>query len=87
MKENVVLEGLINIMLKKYNVDYDYIVKNQTIEGLPWFEYYTFTTLENDFFERDAKVYLKSKFKRWSKKTINREFNWFRLMWGLKIKD
>lgn len=42
-KHDIVFKYLVNKMLKIHNVDYDYVVNNQTIEDKPWFQHYTWT--------------------------------------------
>lgn len=79
---------LINKMLEKYNVDYDYIFDNQEIDGVPWYQYYTWTQEESDKYKEFFIDFLRHNIKpKFLKKQAIREWDWFNLMYGLKIKD
>ena len=82
------LRTLINTMLKKHNVDFDYVKENQTINGTPWFQYFTWTTTEEKEFKDFFIKHLTTKCSPpMSKHRVEKEFSWFNLMYGLKIKD
>jgi len=77
---------LIGKMLEKYNVTYEYILQNQKIDGVNWFQYYTFTEEEEKefhlwFINRLTNTY------RCSISLAEREYSYFNLMWGLKLKN
>ena len=79
---------LIDKMLENHNVDYDYVVENQHINGVVWCSYYSWTQEESnnykkwwfDFFQKNVSPKL-------SKRILEREYIWWDLMYGLKIKD
>ena len=58
-KQFVAYKYLINKMLKKYNVDFDYVVANPEIEGQPWFTHYTWTEDEQEAFRAEATDYIR----------------------------
>jgi hypothetical protein len=65
---------------------YDFVMENQKIDGVPWFQYFTWDEEEEEeyrkwFMERFLKVH------KYPKKLAEREFSWFNLMWGLKRSD
>lgn len=78
---------LINKMLEKHKVDVEYVKANPTIEGIPWYQYYTFTEEEHqqwkDFFINYVMKECKPK---QNKKDAEKKFMWFDMMWGLKIQ-
>lgn len=82
---NVIIRTILNKMLEKHGVDFDYIMKNQEIDGKNWFDYYTMTQEEDDAWREWSMNYLKSTYIR--KERREPEFNWLRLMWGLRIKE
>jgi len=86
MKPDDVFKALVNKQLEKYNVDYDYVVANQKIEGQEWFVYYTLTTAEYDAFRAWALPFIRKEL-RLSKKIADKELAWFILGYGLFIKD
>lgn len=77
---------LINLMLSKYNIDYAYIKEHQHIDGVPWYEYYTFTEQEANEFKEKAVALIKKR-EKCSQRYAEESFMWFNLMWGLKIKE
>lgn len=77
---------LINKMLEKHGVDYDYVVKNQHIDGVPWYRHFTWNVSEEDeyskwFVERFKKVH------KYPVKLAKRELAYFLLQWGLYCTD
>jgi hypothetical protein len=85
-KDNeVIVKTILNKMLEKYGVDVDYVMEHQKIDGKNWFQYYTMTTTEYNAWKEWTMEYLKSTHIR--KELREKEFMWFNLMWGLKIKE
>jgi hypothetical protein len=79
---------LIDKMLEKYGVDYDYIMDNQKIEGKLWCSYYTWTQKESNEYKKWFIDFLQNDVSpRRSKKLLEREWQWFDMMYGLRIKD
>ena len=72
------LKTLINTMLKQHNVDFDYVKKNKTINGVPWYEHFTWTIAEEKEFKD---FFIKHLITECSpaipKHEIEKEFNWF----------
>lgn len=79
---------LVDKMLEKYNVNTDYVIANPTIDGISWFQYYTWTSEEQSTYKEWFIKFLKNNVKpKLNKERIEREFFWFDLMWGLKIAN
>jgi len=81
--ENFVKEW-INKQLQKHGVDFEYVLKNQEIEGEIWCTYYTCTQEEADELKKWALAEMKKRFK-WSKRMSESQYGWLNLMWGLRI--
>jgi hypothetical protein len=81
---NVIIKTILNKMLEKYNIDYEYILEHQEIEGTPWFNYYTLTREEYDVWKEWAISYLRSV--RMSLRMSRKMFDEINLMWGLRIE-
>lgn len=77
---------LINLMLKKYNRDFNYIQNHSTIQGKPWYEHFTLTKEEFSIFKKEAINLIKINFKC-SKSYAAKIFIWFNLFYGLTIQD
>lgn len=76
---------IIDNQLKKYNVDMTYIINDPEIDGVPWYNYYTFDSKkEYQKWEKFAKRMIKKSRSYSDEKVINREFSYLNLMWGLK---
>lgn len=83
-KREKFIKTVINKMLNKHNVDYDYVKDNPEIEGVPWYQHYTMTTQEELELEKFfISLYKKMKLGSRSEK----EWAWFNLMYGLKIDN
>lgn len=81
---NRVVENIINYQLKPYKVDFDYIMKNQHINGIPWYQYYKFTSEKQvRKYEKYAKKQIRKAYPYMTEKYINREYAMFDLMYGL----
>ena len=87
LTNNELITALINKMLEKYNVDMKYIKAHEEIEGKKWFEYYAFSREEEDKYAEWAKAFIKEQRPSWSKRTIEKEYAWFSLMWGLRVRQ
>lgn len=85
-KTKKLAKKILDKMLEKYNIDTDYVGQNQEIDGVKWFEYYTFTTEEFEQW-KDWAIKEIRKTMRWSKKRSESEFGYLNLMFGLKIED
>tara|TARA_R110000850_G_scaffold34024_1_gene92223 strand:- start:30730 stop:30987 length:258 start_codon:yes stop_codon:yes gene_type:complete len=81
-KEDFIKE-VINKMLEKHNVDYDYVMKNTSMDEVPWYEHFTHTLIEEEQLEK----FFHEKYKKYFKTNSKNEWNMFNLMWGLKIKQ
>ena len=80
--ENFVKEW-INKQLQKHGVDFEYVLKNQQIEGKLWCTHYTCTQEEADELKKWALAEMKKRFK-WSKRMGESQYAWLNLMWGLR---
>jgi len=82
------IKVLIDKMLEKYGVGYDYVNKNQTLYETPWYQYYTWTQKESDEYEKWWIEFMKANVSpKYSVKYIKSSWPWFNLKYGLKIKD
>lgn len=79
---------IIEKMLEKYNINFDYLLKHSTIDEVPWYDYYTFTTEEAAQFKAWVIEFLQKECtpKR-TLKQAEKDYAWFYLEYGLKIKD
>ena len=51
MKKTDLVKALVNKMLEKYGVDYNFVFNNPRINGIEWFRYYSFTPKEDEAFK------------------------------------
>lgn len=75
----------INKMLEKHGISYDFVVKNQKIDGEDWFQHYTWTEKESEVYKKwfiDRAV----SDLRLSRSVAASEYQWVNLMYGLKIE-
>lgn len=84
------VEVLINKELEKYNITMDDILslpEEQLVEGIPWYNYYTFDSKEefNTWKEFCIDVLSRQVTPKLSKERINEQFSMLNLGWGLKI--
>jgi hypothetical protein len=86
MKKEDVVVHLINKMLEKHGVDFDFVSANPKIEGEDWYQHFTCTSEEQAAFKEYAVEYIR---KRWrmSKKFAEKEANMFILAFGLQVQD
>lgn len=82
-KKEAFIKKVINKMLEKHNVDFDYVKDNPEIDGNQWYEHFTHTEKDE---EELKKYYIKNHYYKDSK-VSEKEWSWFNLMWGLKIKN
>jgi len=78
------IKALINKQLEKYNVDFDYVMDHQQIDGKLWCYYFTLTKDEDEAFRKWAIEYLRKTF-HWQKQYAEKEFSWYYLMYGLNV--
>jgi len=79
---------LINKMLEKHNIDYNYIMANQIIDGRVWCTHYEWTQEESNNYKKWFIDFFKSNVSpKLSKKLLEIQWIYYNLMWGLKIKD
>jgi hypothetical protein len=84
-KVDKVFVDLINKMLEKHGVNYDFVLANPFIDGKDWFHYFTWTEKDYEDFNEWA-VNLLAKKKQWSKDYSKKQMVWFMLAYGLRIK-
>lgn len=82
---DVILRAILNKMLEKHNIDFDYVLKHQEIDGKDWFDYYTMTQAEYETWKEWSMQYLKGT--NLPESTHENEFAMVNLMWGLKIQE
>jgi hypothetical protein len=84
MSKEEIFKHLVTKMLEPYGVDYDYVKANPEIEGMPWYNYFSYVSAEHEkdfeeYFIKFVKKHLKH-----SQKKAEMEYAWFNLMNGLK---
>lgn len=80
-----VVTKIINKMLKPYKIDMNYVINNPKINGIDWFQYYTFNSNEEvEKWKKYSIKQLKRAYPYMSDKYIERQFSYIDLMWGLK---
>lgn len=79
---------LIDKELEKYNVTTQDILAKQEISGIPWYQFYTFENEDerNRWKEFCMNILLTEVSPKLNKKTAEKHFAMFDLMYGLKIK-
>jgi len=85
-KNDIAVIKIINKMLEKYNVDYDYVCKNPTIENEPWYQFYTMTASEYEIWKKWSITLIRKTLKE-KKMIAERSFAMLDLYCGLKIKE
>ena len=83
--DDFITRTILNKMLEKHGIDVEYVLKHKEIEGLPWYNYYTFTQKEFEEWKIWVMKYLKTTYI--SKYRHEQGFEMLNLMWGLKIKE
>ena len=79
---------LIDKMLENHDVDYDWVMKNQHIDGMPWCSKLEWTTEQSENYKKWFIDFFYTRVSpRMTKKKIKKDYVWFDLMYGLKIKD
>lgn len=79
---------LINKLVEKHGVDYDFIMKNQKIDNRVWCSHYSWTSQEKlDYKNWYIDFYYNNVLPRRTKKRIKEDFVWFDIMYGLRIED
>lgn len=77
--------NIINKMLKPYGVDINYVIKNPEIEGISWYQYYTFNSLkEHNRWKKYAFRQYKRAYPYSSSQYIEKKVKWMDFQYGLK---
>jgi len=84
-KNDIFIEAAINKMMKIAGYS-NITFKTLLDESDGWYTRYTMTEKQHNKWKEWFLLKAKKTFK-WNKKLVNREFQWFDLMWGLKIKE
>lgn len=91
-KEKDILKMLIDTQfsIAQHNISYDYIVEHQEQikqnSGVPWYQHYTITSDQHRKFKEVAISIFRKQLKL-KKDRAEKEFGWFNLAYGLKVKD
>jgi hypothetical protein len=79
---------LIDKMLEKHGIDYDYVIANPQIDGSVWCSHYDWTQEESDNYKKWWIDFFQNNVSpRRSKKLLEIHWQWFNLQYGLRIKD
>lgn len=83
-KNEKIFKQIINKQLEQYDIDFDYVLKNNEIDGKPWYLYYTFKN-KNDFEQWKAfSIKLMIEKLKYNKDYAERTFEMINLNYGLK---
>lgn len=80
------LRPVITHMLREYGVDYDYILKHQTFDKTPWYQYYWDSPETKKEFLDWLKVFLKTKV-NYKPYKLENVVSIIDLCWGLKVYE
>lgn len=77
-----IVKTLVDLQLKEagYDVDYNYVIKNLSIDGVEWYEYYHWKN------EEDYERFKQKAIEIINKQTnldVRKDFYWFDAVWGL----
>jgi hypothetical protein len=76
---------IVNAELKKYGVDYNYVIEHEKINDKFWYEYYTFNSKEEyEKWEKFCKRIIKKTIPIYTDSEVNIEFSYINLFIGLK---
>ena len=77
-----IIKTLVNLELKEagYDVDYEHILRNPSVDGVEWYEYYHWKNEED--YERFKKKAI-DLIKKQTKLDLRKDFYWFDAIWGL----
>jgi len=79
---------LINKMLENHDIDYDYVMANQHIDGKVWCSHYEWTQEQSDNYKDWWMDFFRNNVSpKMSKTQLKKEWSWFDLMYGLRIKE
>lgn len=80
------LRPVITYMLREFGVDYDYVVKHQKHNKIPWYDYYWDTLETKQEFLNWLKTFIKTNV-NYKPHSIEEVVNSIDLTWGLKVYD
>lgn len=77
---------ILNKQLEQHNVDVNYVKSNPEVDGMPWYQYYTFKTRKDfdEWKEFSINAIMTRLDQSYSRETANKEFNMINLFYGLK---
>jgi hypothetical protein len=78
------LKDIINYALRNFNADYDYVLKNQVINGVTWYEYFWDDDKSKAEFMDWLRKYVKKNFKQ-HKNRVDSVAGLIDLCYGLKL--
>ena len=88
VNDDQIVRELIDAMLSKHNVGYDHVKANPKIDGVNWFQYYTWTAAEEASYKEWFINYWQQRvLPRLPKTRLEKEWTWYSLMWGLKVVE
>jgi len=87
LRNPATVELIINKMLSKHNVDMKYVIAHPIVDGMDWFQYYTWSYLESQEFRSWLITFARTECSgRMSKAFAEKYYREFDDMWGLKIE-
>lgn len=83
-----IIKPLVDKMLELHNSSYEYVLENELIDGKLWCTKYEWTLAEAEEYKKWwIKFWQENVSPKYSKRFLEKEWMWFNLMWGLRIKD
>ena len=83
-----IIKPLIDKMLEPHNSNYEYVLANEMIDNKLWCTHFEWTLGEAEEYKKWwIKFWQNNVNPRYSKKFLEKEWQWFNLMYGLRIKD
>lgn len=74
---------MINKQLEPHGVDFDFVLANPEIDGLPWYQHYKWSSEKDAQDFEDWAVKRISQVWRCGKEFARKQFAWFNLAYGL----
>lgn len=82
-----IIKLLVDKMLEPYNSSYEYVLENELIDGKLWCTHFEWTLGEAEEYKKWwIKFWQENVSPKYSKKFLEKEWQWFNLQYGLRIK-
>lgn len=85
-KLEAIVVASVNMALQQYGVDFNHVINNPMVNGVQWFQYYTFKSKSDYDGWRRYTIKLLQQVALMSKRTAHKYFSAIDLAYGLKTK-